>query len=422
MKYCPNCGTGCAEETKFCQSCGASFAPQPYPQQQPVPPQQPYPQQQIYPQQPYPQPYPMQPPAPPEPPQKKKRTGLKVLLIFLLVVALAAGGVIIAAKAATGKAANADYYKLSGEQVPSVKLALGEKRKVTSTGSSKNGSSTAVENVYQSDTPGRDCFIYASYLVERDGFVCLEDVDFQDPTGKAYFGRNSAQDGYKLLATAEWNAAGYTVTVERSQGFINPVEEEPSTQMHTRAEETQPEETTTKAEQTQAVLSQWDQEVLDLAVECLELLKNRDWGALGAMVHRQQGLTFSPYGYVEDDAVRLGMGDVKALDFDEEVRTWGAFDGSGNPIEYTFEEYYDRFIFDRDFTKAPQAAVDRVIRTTMQNNLYVFGNGGAFVDFHMPGTDPYPDHTWASLRLVFSWEEDVEGLSLVAIVHDEWTV
>ena len=169
-----------------------------------------------------------------------------------------------------------------------------------------------------------------------------------------------------------------------------------------------------------ATLSASEEYILNLAVSTLFLLKNEDWGALGAMVHPEQGLTFSPFGYVDKDAaIRLGAGDVKALGFDEEVRIWGIFEGSGDPIEYTFVEYYERFIFNRDFTKEPQVAVDRIIRTTMMDNLEILGNGASFAEFHMPGSGPEEDFNWASLRLVLApYDGD---LYLVGIVHDEWT-
>jgi predicted small secreted protein len=168
-------------------------------------------------------------------------------------------------------------------------------------------------------------------------------------------------------------------------------------------------------------LSESEKYVLELGISVLEILKAKDWGALGSLVHPEQGLTFSPYGYVDiDNAVCLGAGDVKALESDESVRNWGILDGKGDPIELTFAEYYDRFIFDRDFTKAPQVAIDKIIRSNMENNLFVFGNGASFIEFHIPSDDPDMDMDWVSLRLVFgAYEGD---LYLAAIVHDQWTI
>ena len=185
-------------------------------------------------------------------------------------------------------------------------------------------------------------------------------------------------------------------------------------------------DTKSKAENSGSSLSDYEKEVLELAENTLALLINEDWGALGHMVHPTQGLTFSPYGYVStDSAVCLGMGDVISLREDSTVRNWGSYDGSGEPITCTINEYYDRFIMSHDFSKAQQIGVDRIIRTTSENNLYVFGNGCTFVDFHCPGV-PDPEFGWASLRLVFSWYSGDDryegGLYLVAIVHDQWVI
>ena len=178
-----------------------------------------------------------------------------------------------------------------------------------------------------------------------------------------------------------------------------------------------------------SLLSDSEKYVLDLAQSVATLLKNEDWRALGALVHPMQGVTFSPYAFVDtSNAVKLGIGDVKALGMDDTVRTWGNYDGSGEPIICTFAEYYDRFIMSHDFSQAPQIGVNTLIKTgNTESNLYVFGNGGAYIEFHFPQTpfdedalSSFAGHDWASLRLVFAEYEN--ELYLVGIVHDEWTI
>jgi len=419
-KFCPNCGTGLADAANFCAGCGAQLASTPT---------QPAPQPVQYPQQPQYQPYPQQPypPAPPPAPVKKKRKGLKIFLGIVGGLAGLVAVILVVALAATGGVAKKDYYTVGGDKIPSVKLALGGERKVTGVSTSASNGVTIKE--YRYSAPDVDQALEMSqYLahLRRQGFLLLTDADFNAPEAWCKVGRNSKDSGYQVVVQIEYDTAGYVITIVKESGSVTP--NEPADEKPTLPEQTAAPfaQNTTQAERTVDTLfgelSQWDQEVLDLADECLELLKDKQWGALGSLVHRKQGLTFSPYGYVEDGAVRLGMGDVKALDTYAKVHTWGHFDGSGEPIEMTFAQYYDRFIFDRDFTRAPQVSVDKVIRTTMEENLYIFGNGGAFVEYHIPGSREDADHNWASLRLVFSWEEDVEGLSLVAVVHDEWTV
>jgi hypothetical protein len=177
-----------------------------------------------------------------------------------------------------------------------------------------------------------------------------------------------------------------------------------------------------------ADLSASEEEVLELAAGVLELMKNEDWGALGALVHPTQSVTFSPYGFIDTKtAAKLGAGDVKALGVDESVRTWGVYDGSGEAIKLSFTDYCKRFIFDRDFTEAPQIGVNRITQSgNTALNLNVFGNGGAYVSFNFPGTSG-AENDWASLYLAFSWFDGddaghPEGLYLVGVVHDKWTI
>ena len=173
-------------------------------------------------------------------------------------------------------------------------------------------------------------------------------------------------------------------------------------------------------------LSDSDRYVLELAKNDLDLLKNKDWGAIGHLIHPKQGLTFSPGGHVDvKKAVRLSPGDVAPLWMDGSVRNWGDDPASGKPIKMTIDEYYGKYIFDCDFTQAPEVAVDRIIKTDVESNLDVFGNGWAFAEFHFPGTGPDGKNGWASLRLVYSWYEGdgdfPEGLCLTAVVHDGGT-
>ena len=396
-KFCTNCGAGLDEAAKFCAACGTQTAGE-------TPPPPP----------PMPQPISQQPYAPAPPPAKKKHTGLKVFLgIFgglLGVVAL----IFAVAAAATGSAAKKDYYELGNDKIPSVKLALGEKRKVTNVQTSQANGEIFCGYQYEASAWKEDMTAYVSYLLSKDDFYILP----EEEGAFAVLGRNSVDEGQRITLIIVCDDTGYAVTVFKDAGQIEPAEpnEEPAEPEQTTA----PPQNTAQAQRTVDMNYEWENEILELGDQCLELLKNKDWGALGSLVHREQGLTFSPYGYVEDDAQCFGVGDVKALDYNEGSRVWGYYDGSGNPIEMTFEEYYDRFIFDKDFTQAPQVAVNKVVRTTMQNNLYVFGNGCEYIDYHVPGGGEMADHAWASLRLVFGGYEN--ELYLVAVVHDEWTI
>jgi hypothetical protein len=103
--------------------------------------------------------------------------------------------------------------------------------------------------------------------------------------------------------------------------------------------------------------------------------------------------------------------------------TCGAhFDGTGDPIELTFDDYYQRFIYSADFANPEQMAVDEELGySSMINNIADFYPGSSFVEYHFSGfVEDYGGMDWVSLRLVFTEEEG--SWFLVGIVHDQWTI
>jgi hypothetical protein len=151
-----------------------------------------------------------------------------------------------------------------------------------------------------------------------------------------------------------------------------------------------------------------------------EYLKNKDWAKLAGIVHPEDGVIFSPYAYVEDEAVRLTRNEIASLGKDETIYAWGSYDGSGEPIELSFSDYYAEFVYDKDFLNA-EMSVDKYIRTglTANNIEKVFGVESSFAEFHVLG-DENPEFTWTSLRLIFKRHEGESYL--VGVVHDGWTI
>jgi len=166
------------------------------------------------------------------------------------------------------------------------------------------------------------------------------------------------------------------------------------------------------------------EDLVTAAREAVNALREKDMERLAALVHPSKGVRFSPYGYVlaEPDGDLVFTADqVRGLLQDQTVYTWGMYDGSGAPIDLTFAEYYEKFIYDHDFANVDQMAVNTIIgRGNTMINLDEAYPNGRFVEYHYPGTKENDHIDWASLRLVF---EEVDGLwYLVGIVHDQWTI
>lgn len=166
------------------------------------------------------------------------------------------------------------------------------------------------------------------------------------------------------------------------------------------------------------------EDVATAAEEAVNALREKNVERLAALVHPTKGVRFSPYSFVRADAdgdLVFTADQVRGLLQDQTAYIWGAYDGSGAPIQLTFAEYYDKFIYDRDFANAEQVAVNEIIgRGNTVINLEEAYPSGRFVEYHDPGTEENDHMDWASLRLVF---EEVDGLwYLVGIVHDQWTI
>jgi hypothetical protein len=163
----------------------------------------------------------------------------------------------------------------------------------------------------------------------------------------------------------------------------------------------------------------------------LEALARRDIQTLSGFVHPAKGVRFSPYGYVNVESdLRFLPEALRELESDTTRKTWGAEDGSGEPIRLSFRDYYGRFVWNHDFREAPQVSVDeRLGQGNSLHNIPEVYPGSHFVEYHFPGFDPqYEGMDWASLRFVFEEDEGqpalsgVEGWFLIGIVHDQWTI
>ena len=257
-KFCTNCGMSLSDTANFCNGCGTKQDDAPPVQQQPI--QQPQPallvqqqleqhqqtqqaqpiiqpqlqhqQQSAMPEQQQPLSQQSQQPLiqqqqyePYTPPavktKKKRRIPLVVKIIGIVVILIAAG--ITAVVVSLNGAGKKDYYKLGNDQIPSVKLALAEERKLTGTSSSSalGGVSTKVITYQVSGSEqNADMVNYLTYLRDKDGFLLLTGYDFNGPKGTCVVGRNSVDAGYEIQLQIEYDRSGYTISLLKQKGEI----------------------------------------------------------------------------------------------------------------------------------------------------------------------------------------------------------
>ena len=158
-------------------------------------------------------------------------------------------------------------------------------------------------------------------------------------------------------------------------------------------------------------------------------LKNRNLENLSRFVHPDKGVRFSPYTYMRvepgsPEGADLVFSSAHIAEFfaDQTAYNWGQFDGSGEPINLTFEAYFERFIYDADFARPHAVGYNEIIGwgNTINNIAEVYPSA-VTIEYHFEGFDPtFAGLDWRSLRLVL--EEKEGAWYLVGIVHDEWTI
>jgi hypothetical protein len=154
----------------------------------------------------------------------------------------------------------------------------------------------------------------------------------------------------------------------------------------------------------------------------INALAEKDMAFLADFVHPHRGLRFSPYAFVREEHQVFMPNELPALVSSEEVYTWGAYDGTGDPIDLIFDDYYQEFVYSSDFANPEQIGVnERIGQGNTINNIGEFYPGSSFVEYHFSGfEEQYEGMDWESLRLVFVQEDG--SWWLVGIVHDEWTI
>jgi len=160
------------------------------------------------------------------------------------------------------------------------------------------------------------------------------------------------------------------------------------------------------------------------AVEIVAALKRRDMATVAKYAHPERGVLFAPYAYIELTQHQVWTAAALPGWFaDTKTRTWGTEDGTGFPIEKTPAEYFERFVFPKDFTTGATINVNAdQARGNAINNAATVYPDGVRVEFYLPPTQTPegPNIDWRALRLVFVGV--AEEAKLVAVIHDQWTI
>ncbi len=167
-----------------------------------------------------------------------------------------------------------------------------------------------------------------------------------------------------------------------------------------------------------------DSILLQLTSEVFTAFKNKDYNALAAMVHPEEGVRFSPYAYIDtakDKKLSAAVIKEQADSNKQPVILWGTSDPADEPIRKTINSYVKDFVYDVDFLHPEKVKVNEFIGggNTLNNLLAVY-TGCDFTESHFSGFDKkFEGMDWRSLRLVFKLKDG--KYFLVGVVHDAWS-
>ncbi len=159
-----------------------------------------------------------------------------------------------------------------------------------------------------------------------------------------------------------------------------------------------------------------------IATAVLQTLKAKDMTGFAALSHPTLGVRFTPFTSIDDQDVVLKPTELTTAMQDSSQRHWGVEDASGLPIDLSFAQYYDKYIWDHDFTQAPTVTWNQTMNhgSSTDNAREFYGPDAQIVEYHFDGFDPqYEGMDWASLRLVFKKDTDGKWY-LVGVIRDRW--
>lgn len=159
----------------------------------------------------------------------------------------------------------------------------------------------------------------------------------------------------------------------------------------------------------------------DEARAVVEAIANKNMDKLAEYVHPDFGVRISPYAFIDTIYhVRFSPAEVKELGKNEKEYNWGTQDGSGFPLNMTFDDYYKIFIYNKPYVKAERIGYGKPIGSgNMVYNYREVYPEGALVEYYLPGSEQFGGMDWGSLILVFVPYQN--EWKLVQLAHGQWT-
>lgn len=197
---------------------------------------------------------------------------------------------------------------------------------------------------------------------------------------------------------------------------------ETSTEDETNDEQAQDEqiENNQESEEEENVQEEVEMTAIEFAMHVASNLDNKTFDKWNDFTAKK--VYFSPYAYVDTTKiVSLNQSEFNDLLESDKKILWGNFDGTGDEIKFSIQEYFDRFLTDFNLTAENNQLLKDTIpaRGNELNNVKEIFPNSTVIEIHKPASEESMGMDWRSLMLVI---EKIEGnWKLKALVHNEWT-
>ncbi|PKM67523.1 MAG: hypothetical protein CVU95_07375 [Firmicutes bacterium HGW-Firmicutes-2] len=159
------------------------------------------------------------------------------------------------------------------------------------------------------------------------------------------------------------------------------------------------------------------------SADVIEAMSQQDFAILSTFIHPTQGVRFTPYTYVDTASdVVFTSTQVANMAVDTSIILWGAYDGTGDPIQMTALDYFDTFVYDEDYMNPQIMGFNTTVHFgNMIDNVEDIYPNGDYIEYHFTGFDSaYEGMDWSSLTLVY--EEVGSVWYLVGVINHQWTI
>lgn len=136
--------------------------------------------------------------------------------------------------------------------------------------------------------------------------------------------------------------------------------------------------------------------------EIIFYLKNWDFENLVEVVYFEIGVCFFFYSEISQDQVMFLFEIIENILMDIIVYIWGIYDGIIRLIEISFKDYFERFVFDRDFSVVDMVIYNSIIGGgVIWDNIIEFYYWDIMVQYYFYEFEEGV-MDWSSFCLVFS--------------------